>query len=75
MAKKKVSNIVRINGIDVQYNKNWAICDIPTRPDLLAKLRGQQLITLAPNDEGKLVLVRCFTNVIEELYEQEDNNQ
>lgn len=73
MAKKKVSNIVRINGIDVQYNKNWAICDIPTRPDLLAKLRGQQLITLGPNDEGKIV--RCFTKVIEEFYEQEDNNQ
>ena len=71
----KESKFVRVNGIDVQYNKNWSICDVPGHPDLTNQLRGRQLITLAPNDEGKLVLVRCFTNVIEELYEQEDNNQ
>lgn len=69
---KKPIKIVRVNGVDVQYNKNWAICDVPGHPDLTNQLRGRQLITLAPNEDGKLV--RCFTNVVEEIYE-EDNNQ
>ncbi len=70
---KKPIKFVRINDIDVQFNKNWSICDVPGHPDLANQLRGRQLITLDHNDNGELV--RCFTNVIEELYEQEDNNQ
>lgn len=70
---KKPIKFVRINDIDVQYNKNWSICDVPGHPDLTNQLRGRQLITLAPNEDGKLV--RTFTNVVEEIYEKEDNNQ
>lgn len=70
---KKPIKFVRINDIDVQYNKNWSICDVPGHPDLMNQLRGRQLITLAPNEDGKLV--RTFTNVVEEIYEKEDNNQ
>lgn len=69
--KPKV-NKVKINGIEVQYNKNWAICDIPERPELLNQLRGQQILTLAPNNEGELI--RVLTNVADCFYE-EDNNQ
>jgi hypothetical protein len=69
---KKPIKFVRINDIDVQYNKNWSICDVPGHPDLTNQLRGRQLITLAPNEDGKLV--RTFTNVVEEIYEK-DNNQ
>lgn len=69
---KKPIKVARVNGIDVQYNKNWAICDVPGHPDLANQLRGRQLITLAPNKDGKLV--RTFTNVVEEIYEK-DNNQ
>ena len=70
---KKPIKFVRINDIDVQYNKNWSICDVPGHPDLTNQLRGRQLITLTPNEDGKLI--RTFTNVVEEIYEQEDNNQ
>lgn len=69
---KKPIKFVRINDIDVQYNKNWSICDVLGHPDLTNQLRGRQLITLAPNEDGKLV--RTFTNVVEEIYEK-DNNQ
>ena len=69
---KKPIKFVRVNDIDVQYNKNWSICDVPGHPDLTNQLRGRQLITLAPNEDGKLV--RTFTNVVEEIYEK-DNNQ
>ena len=66
-------NKVKINGIEVQYNKNWAICDISGRPELLNQLRGQQILTLAPNNEGELVQV--LTNVADCFYDEEDNNQ
>ena len=63
MAKKKENNLIRVNGVDVRYNKNWAICEVP---DYLSHLRGRQLFTLAPNKNGELV--RSFTNVTEEIY-------
>lgn len=70
---KKPINRLKINGIEVQYNKNWAICDIPEYPELLNQLRGQQIITLAPNSEGELV--RVLTNVADYFYEEDQDNQ
>ena len=70
--KPKV-NKVKINGIEVQYNNNWAICDIPERPELLNQLRGQQILTLAPNNEGELI--RVLTDTANCFYDEEDNNQ
>lgn len=66
---KKPINRLKINGIEVQYNKNWAICDIPEHPELLNQLRGQQILTLAPNSEGELV--RVLTNVADYFYEED----
>ena len=67
---KKPINRLKINGIEVQYNKNWAICDIPEYPKLLNQLRGQQIITLASNNEGELIKV--LTNVADSFYHEED---
>ena len=69
---KKPVNKMKINGIEVQYNKNWAICDIPERPELLNQLRGQQILTLAPNNEGELV--RVLTDTANHFYEEDSNN-
>ena len=70
---KKPINRLKINGIEVQYNKNWAICDIPGYPELLNQLRGQQILTLAPNNEGEMI--RVLTNVADYFYEEDQDNQ
>ena len=70
---KKPINRLKINGIEVQYNKNWAICDIPEYPELLNQLRGQQILTLAPNSEGEMI--RVLTNVADYFYEEDQDNQ
>ena len=70
---KKPINRLKINGIEVQYNKNWAICDIPEYPELLNQLRGQQILTLAPNSEGEMI--RVLTNVADYFYEKDQDNQ
>lgn len=70
---KKPINRLKINGIEVQYNKNWAICDIPEYPELLNQLRGQQILTLAPNNEGEMI--RVLTDVADYFYEKDQDNQ